>query len=87
VVELVISVIDGNVSFERFIELHFCPGDLKRCGWGGIEKDPNFEIESEFRGIQDSIAQTSRDDATVPLDEVLGQRAHTEVFAIRKGQR
>ncbi len=55
--------------------------------WAKIEKDPNLEIESELRGIQDSIAQTSRDDATVPLDEVLRQRAYTEVFAIRKGQR
>ena len=54
--------------------------------WAKIEKDPELEIEGEFRGVQDAIAQTSKDDATIPLDERLRQRAYAEVFAMHNGK-
>src|ERR1700682_1002456 len=33
-VEFVVCVIDRNLSFERFIELHFCPGEAEAVWLG-----------------------------------------------------
>lgn len=51
--------------------------------WAKNEYDLQLDIESEFSRIQEAIAQTTKDDATIPLDEKLRQTAYREVFALR----
>lgn len=52
--------------------------------WAKLEKDPDMDIEREFRSIQEAMAQTGKDDATIPLDNGLRQQAYDEVLALRR---
>lgn len=52
--------------------------------WAKLEKDPDLDVEREFRSIKDAMAQTGKDDATIPLDKGLRRQAYEEVSALHK---
>ena len=52
--------------------------------WARSEADPTLPIDNEFKQIQEAVAQTGRDEALLPLNERLRQKAYKEVYDLHK---